>query len=103
MSLDDAGIEGFAPTLGTTLGLEPTGGVGFGLLAKGGDTLDNVTEDEVSDNVLEADFFQGVAVPLPGAIPGKTETGFADESGVIDEETIFGVGGVLRGGAGGGG
>ena len=100
--LDDAGIAGFDPILGTT-GLEPTG-VGLGLLAKGGGIL---FEDscELSVTELEADFFQGVEVPLAGAIPGNTETGFAKASDVTDVGTILGAGGVLRGGAdvGGGG
>ena len=98
--LDDAGIAGFAPILGTT-GLEPTG---LGLLAKGGGIL---FEDsfELSVTELKADFFQGVEVPLAGAIPGNTETGFAKASDVTDVGTILGAGGVLRGGAdeGGGG
>jgi len=105
VGLAAAGIGGFPPTLGVTLGLEPTGGVGLGLLVKGGGTLVDVVAVacELSVAALEADFFQGVAVPLAGAIPGNTETGFAEESGVIDDETTFGAGGILRGGAGGGG
>jgi len=95
--LDEAGIAGFAPNLGTT-GLEPTG-VGLGLLVKGGGTL--FVDSLVTG--LEGGFFQGVEVPLAGAIPGKTETGFAEAFDVTEVGTIFGAGGVLRGGADGGG
>jgi len=95
--LDVVGSGGFVPILGTTPGLEPTG-VGLGLLVKVGGILADVFVDscEVSEN-----FFQGVEVPFAGPIPGKTETGFAKASDGTDVGTIFGAGGVLRGGADG--
>lgn len=93
--LDVAGSGGFVPILP---GLEPTG-VGLGLLDGG--ILADVFVD--SCEVSEANFFQGVEVPFALPIPGKTETGFAEASDGTDVGTIFGAGGILRGGADGGG
>jgi hypothetical protein len=102
VGLGAAGIDGFPPTLGVTPGLDAIGGVGLGLLTKGGGALADVVAD-TCDPSVEADFFQGAAVPLAGAIPGNTETGFAEASGVTDDGMTLGAGGVLRGGACGGG
>ena len=73
-----AGIGGFPPTAG----FAPTAG-GFGLAAAGGGGTLEANELEGRElagesSELEGVFFQGVADPLLGAIPGKTETGFAD-------------------------
>jgi hypothetical protein len=68
-------------------------GGGFGLFATGGGGLPPPTELEglelggvLSDEPLVAPgaFFHGVADPLDGAIPGKTDTGLADESAATD-------------------
>lgn len=87
------GIDGFPPTaggFGGAPGFAPTGG-GFGLAATGGGGL-LARELEglevagvLSDEPLGAPgvFFHGVADPFDGAIPGKTETGLADESAAI--------------------
>lgn len=62
------GAPGFEPTGGggAGLGFVPTGGGGFAPVAG------------VPFELEAASFFHGVAEPFEGAIPGKTETGFAD-------------------------
>ena len=105
VGLEAATTGGFPPTFGPTLGLDPIGGVGLGLLVNDGGPLIDVPVDDCEPSVaaLEADFFQGVADPFAGAMPGKTEIGFAEASGITEDCMIFEAGGVLRGGAGGGG
>jgi len=70
--------------LGAMPGFAPTGG-GFGLLAIGGGGFEPTVlgarelAGVVSDELLPtAGFFQGVFDPFTGAIPGNTDTGFAD-------------------------
>jgi len=107
------GIGGFPGFV--ALGLAARGGaVGFGLVATGGGGFLAKELDgrefagEPSEEIV---FFQGVAEPFPGTIPGKTETGLADASAVKDcatgLEAADGVGFMAAGGAtdllGGGG
>ena len=109
VGLGAVGIGGFPPTLGVTEGLAPTtgGAGGLGLLDRGGggtlpvDTLEGL-EFSCKSSDVEGIFFQGAAVPLAGFIPGKTDTGLAEAFATVDVGTIFGAGGVFRGGAGGG-
>ena len=86
--------RGVAGTLGfPTKGFIPTGG--FGLAATGGRELAGVASE------LEGVFFQGVADPLPAAIPGKTETGFAVALAAEGVISTLGAGAFLGGGAAG--
>jgi len=92
-----AGTAGFP-----TRGFVPIGG-GFGLAATGGGDLEvNELEGAVASE-LEGVFFQGVADPLLPAIPGKTETGFADALATEGVMSTLGVGAFLGGAGGGGG
>jgi len=63
-------------------GFFPTGGAGGGGLAPA------VLEVREFVRVVTVDaagvFFQGAAVPLEGAMPGNTDTGFADALAVTD-------------------
>lgn len=114
------GAPGFAPTGGGAgLGLFPTGGGGALPAPRElvGRELEEVAGDEVPFVPFPLGvFFQGVADPLDGAIPGKTAIGFADglaetDCGVIlgaDEVAVFGAAGAggaagALGAAGGGG
>ena len=96
MGLGAVGIGGLPPTglaaggFGGAPGFAATGG-GFGLFAIGGGLaakelagleLAGVLPGEAFD--VSNDFFHGVAEPLDGAIPGKTDTGLADESATTD-------------------
>ncbi len=107
-------MGGFPGALGAP-GFAPTGG-GLGLLAKAGggglfpSTLEGLEEPGESSDVAADDFFQGVADPFPAAIPGKTETGFAEAFAVTDcaGNFVAAVGafgaagaGLARGGGGG--
>ena len=82
-------------------------GGGFGLVATGGPggfgTGDGLAE--LGSGV--AGFFHGVAEPLEGTMPGKTETGLADAFAATELNDGFGAdglaSGVGRGRAGGGG
>jgi hypothetical protein len=85
---------------GTGLGLAATGGglppkelVGLGF-----------TSERSSAEDVDGVFFHGLAVPFEGAIPGKTDTGFAEASAVTDWTTTFGgpdgVAGLMVGAAG---
>jgi hypothetical protein len=80
------GTGGFAPAGGGIPGFAPGAG-GFGLApgAGGGAGLLPITLDgrELSSDAA-GDFFHGVAEPLDGAIPGKTDTGLADAFAVSD-------------------
>jgi hypothetical protein len=100
---------GLAPTGGGlgAAGLAATGR-GFGLAATGGGALPPVGVDDlglsVEAEVGAIDFFQGVADPFAGAIPGNTDTGLADASAATDVGVAFTVGigaGLERGGGGG--
>lgn len=51
---------------------------------------------------LEGVIFQGVADPLLGAIPGKTETGLADTLATEGVTSTLGGGALLGGGGAGG-
>lgn len=108
---DGLGAAGL-PTggLGGAPGFAATGG-GFGLFATGGggpraielEGLELAGVLSVEPLVALGAFFHGVADPLDGAIPGKTDTGFADESAATDLigtlATAVGAGGA--GGAAG--
>jgi len=116
--LPPAGLA--AGGLGGTPGFAATGG-GFGLFAIGGGLaarelagleLAGVLSDKVFD--VSSDFFQGIAEPLDGPMPGKTDTGLADESATTDlttagagvgPEAMVATAGVVGGGRrfGGGG
>lgn len=87
VGLGAATTGGFPPTLGATLGLDPIGGEGLGLLVNDGGPLAEVLVDDCEPSAAapEADFFQGVANPFAGAMPGKTEIGFAEASGITDD------------------
>lgn len=107
---------------GGALGFAATGGGGFGLFATGGGGLLAIELDGLEPTGVLSDeplvgpgaFFHGVADPLDGAMPGKTDTGFADESATTDlicnlatvVGTVEGVaeveGGARRLGGGGG-
>ena len=85
-----AGIVGFPSILG--LGLAATGGGTFVAGRELESELEGVTV-----------FFQGVADPLLGAIPGKTETGFAVALAVEEVISTLGTGPLLGGGGAAGG
>ena len=103
------GAPGFAAT-GGGFGLFATGGGGLPPTELEGLELGGVLSDEPL--LAPGAFFHGVADPLDGAIPGKTDTGLADESAVTDligalaTEVGAGVGfgamGVVVGAEGGG-
>lgn len=79
LGLEAVGIGGFPGTLGA--GLAPTtGGLGFAATGGGGLDASELEGLELAgeSSVPEGVFFQGVAEPLEGAIPGNTDTGFAD-------------------------
>lgn len=104
------GTAGLPPTLGAIPGFAPMGGVGLGLVATGGGGFEaNELEGrELAGELLSlaGAFFQGVAEPLAAAMPGKTETGFAEGLAVTAEGVNLaaaGVGTLLRGGGGGAG
>jgi len=110
LGLGAVGIGGLPPTglaaggFGGAPGFAATGG-GFGLFAIGGGLaarelagleLAGVLPGEAFD--VSNDFFHGVAEPLDGAIPGKTDTGLADESATTDLTTAgagIGLGAVV--------
>jgi len=79
-------------------GLEATGGGGAGFFptggAGGGGFAPTALVGLEVAGVVPADtfsvFFQGAAVPLGGAIPGNTDTGFAEASAVRDCTGILG-------------
>lgn len=80
-------------------GLGASGGPGFSLGAIDGlpaaDDGRDVSEPPVFAFEGVIDFFQGVAEPFEGAIPGKTGTGLADASAVPEvglADDIEGVG-----------
>lgn len=103
VGLGAEGIAGLLPTLGTTLGFAPTGG-GLGLAATGGGGFDPIELDgrePAGELSLEGAFFQGVAEPLAAAIPGNTETGFADAFAVTGATGVDLTGGAFLGGGGG--
>lgn len=93
--LEAVGTGGFPGALGVGLaptggGFAPTGGLaattgGLGLAATGGGALPAIEldgrelagESSGVELVPVTVFFQGVAEPLAGAIPGKTATGLA--------------------------
>lgn len=102
------GTGGFPGGFGAP-GLAPTGGgAGFGFVATGGGGLPPPTEllgrELAGLSWVAAGFFHGVADPLDGAIPGNTETGFAEASAAIALTvgfgTVAGVGLVAAGAAG---
>lgn len=100
------GTAGLPPIWGVIPGLAPTGG-GLGFVATGGGGLEakELEGRELAGELspLAGAFFQGVADPLALAIPGKTETGFADGLAATAEGVILavGAGALLRGGGGG--
>ena len=59
-----------------------TGGGGLPAIELEGLELGGVLSDEPL--VTPGAFFHGIADPLDGAIPGKTDTGLADESAATD-------------------
>jgi len=76
------GPVGLEATGGGGAGFFPTGGAGGGGLAPavlGGREFIGVATTEAF-----GDFFHGAAVPLGGAIPGNTDTGFAEAFAVRD-------------------
>jgi hypothetical protein len=110
LGLGAVGIGGLPPTglaaggFGGAPGFAATGG-GFSLFAIGGGLaarelagleLAGVLPGEAFD--VSNDFFHGVAEPLDGAIPGKTDTGLADESATTGLTTAgagIGLGAVV--------
>ena len=94
-----AGIVCF-PTEGFP-GFAPTGG--FGLTATGGGTFEANELGRELASELEGVIFQGVADPLPGAIPGKTEAGFGVALAAEGVISTLGSGAFLGGAAGGAG
>lgn len=107
------GTGGLLGTLGA--GLDPTAGAGgFGFTPTGGGGLlarELDGRESESSVVVNGVFFHGAADPLAGAIPGNTDTGFADALAVSDWTGTFAVVGLValagvgtgrpRGGAGG--
>jgi len=89
-----AGIVGFP----TECFAPPTSGLG--LAATGGGAFEAGRE---LASELEGVIFQGVADPLPGTIPGKTETGFAVALAVEGVISTLGTGPLLGGGGAAGG
>jgi hypothetical protein len=76
-----------------------TGGAGFGFAAIGGAGFAPGAGE--AEGVV---FFHGAADPFDGAIPGNTDTGFADASAVSGEArptAAFAGAGFARGGGGG--
>ena len=91
-----AGIVDF-PTEGFAL----TGG--FGLVATGGGAFEaNELGGRELASELEGGTFQGVADPLLGAFPGKTETGFVVALAAEGVISTLGSGAFLGGGTVGG-
>ena len=114
--LDAVGTGGFPGIFGAT-GFAAKGGPGFGFVAIGGPGLSAREVEGLefagvdSADALEAAgaFFQGVADPLEGTIPGNTETGLAEESaitgmvdalGVLEATGALGIGRRFGGGGG---
>jgi len=98
--LEAVGTGGFPGALGAVVGLGATGGGGAGFFPTGGGGGGGFAPTvlvglEVA-GVVPADracgLFHGAAVPLDGAIPGKTDTGFAEASAVMDCTWILGCG-----------
>jgi len=84
--LGGLGTPGFAAIGGAEgFGLDAIGG--GGLLAKELDGLELAGESSEADGA----FFHGVADPLEGPIPGKTEIGLADASAAKDLTDDCGV------------
>lgn len=87
--LGAVGIGGLPGGLGTP-GFEARGGAdGLGLAATGGGglparELDGLELAGLSSDAVDDTFFHGVADPLEGAMPGKTDTGLAEESAATD-------------------
>jgi len=79
---------GFGATGGGGAGFFPIGGAGGGGFAP--------TVLDGREGVVPADracgLFHGAAVPLDGAMPGKTDTGFAEAFAVMDCSWILGCG-----------
>lgn len=100
VGLGAVGIGGFPGTFGPPApGFAPMGGAGLGLVATGGGGLGAIELDGRELDGLEFDdalsltcgvFFQGVAEPLAGPIPGNTEIGLAEASAVTDWIVILG-------------
>lgn len=84
-------------------GFAAIGGAGFGFAAIGGGGFEPTVleglEDPFESDTADGVFFQGVADPFAAAIPGNTDTGFADASAAID----LGMAALIAAGAGGGG
>jgi hypothetical protein len=82
-------IAGFGATGGGGAGFFPIGGAGGGFAP-------TVLDGREVVGVVPADracgLFHGAAVPLDGAIPGKTDTGFAEAFAVMDCSWILGCG-----------
>ena len=76
------GPAGLEATGGGGAGFFPTGGTGGGGLAPA--VLDGREFIGVGTTEAFGDFFHGAAVPLDGAIPGNTDTGFAEAFAVRD-------------------
>jgi len=89
--LDAVGIGGFPGIFGA-VGLVATGGGGAGFFPTGGGGgagfIPGVLDGRELAGVEPVDaagvFFHGAAAPLEGAIPGNTDTGFAEASAVRD-------------------
>lgn len=85
-------------------GLTPTaGGLGFAAIGGGGLLASELEGLELAGESLDTGFvfFQGVAEPLPAAIPGKTETGLAEVLPATWAATGLGV--IVEAGRRGGG
>jgi len=87
-----AGTGGLPGNFGG-VGLEATGGGGAGFFPTGGaggagGLAPGVLDEREFIGVAPAEatgaFFHGAAVPLDGAIPGNTDTGFAEASALRD-------------------
>jgi len=76
------GAVGLEATGGGGAGFFPTGGAGGGGLAPA--VLDGREFIGIAPAEATGAFFHGAALPLDGAIPGNTDTGFAEASAVRD-------------------
>jgi len=98
--LEAVGTGGLPGTFGAVVGLGATGGGGAGFFptgrAGGGGFAPAVLDGLEIVGVVPADgacgLFHGAAVPLGGAMPGKTDTGFAEASAVMDCSWTLGCG-----------
>ena len=80
------------------MGFEATGGGGLCPIALTGREVAGL--ESLESDAVATFFFQGVADPFAGIIPGKTATGLAWASAVTDDRGAFGVGRAVEGAEG---